>query len=223
MIAAAGMLGAGFVGGADGKRAWRTPANLFDPCGPAAQWPEIFVAPCTNWRRTDRLSRAVLLAAEGAVTAAALSESVRFTTALSLLSVHGCLDADARYRRGLSESAGIEPGLFVYTTPNACLGEVAIRHQLRGSSCAMSLFGVDLDDATWEAAIDPVSDGDAPAALVFVGEAVGLEAAALAFLEPVTHMTAYLLVAAPRSAGLPSTLDCAAWAERIIAAPVGAP
>lgn len=94
-----------------------------------------------TFRRLDALSRAVVLAAEAAGLATALPAELRAETAVLFETQLGCLDADLRFARSMA--AGLPEGpIFPYTLPSTSLGELALRHGLRGpSNCLCVLPG----------------------------------------------------------------------------------
>lgn len=94
-----------------------------------------FVDP--TFRRLDRLSRALVIAAGAAGVGKRLSAEERRDTALVLETERGCLESDLEFAAGLE--AGVVRGpLFPYTLPSTCLGELALRHSLRGPTYCLA-------------------------------------------------------------------------------------
>ncbi len=84
-----------------------------------------------TFRRLDRVSRALVLAGEAAGLARVIPRAFAASTGLSFETVLGCLDADLRFADSMA--AGMCDGpVFAYTLPSTCLGELALRHGLRG-------------------------------------------------------------------------------------------
>lgn len=64
-------------------------------------------------------------------------------TGLVISTLQGCLDIDLQFeqnRQGIPS-----PALFVYTLPNIMLGELAIRHQIKGEQCCFIDAPDDID------------------------------------------------------------------------------
>lgn len=55
---------------------------------------------------------------------------------------HGCLDTDLKYQHGISVPS---PALFVYTLPNVAVGELTIRHIIKGETCCLVSDNFDPD------------------------------------------------------------------------------
>lgn len=126
---------AGVVGTALEAVAWRNPD---DPLRSPRGFREVFDRADETYRRIDRISRALVLATEAAGLARAVPASARHDTAIVVESVSGCLDSDLHFAAGLA--AGIVNGpLFPYTLPSTCMGEVALRHGLRGPTVGLSI------------------------------------------------------------------------------------
>lgn len=134
---------------------WLDAERLCGSSGFARRWSELDApAPGTGrtfkaafgrsddtFRRLDALSRAVVLTAEAAGLATALPAALRAETAVLFETALGCLDADLRFARSMA--AGLPEGpIFPYTLPSTSLGELALRHGLRGpSNCLCVLPG----------------------------------------------------------------------------------
>lgn len=89
---------------------------------PDAAWAALFSASCPRFGRMDELSRLALMAVE--------LLGVEFTNkdevGLLLETQCGSLLADQQFLRTLS------PSVFTYTLPSTAIGEICIRHKLRG-------------------------------------------------------------------------------------------
>ena len=125
------------VAGTSGVRAeWR--ALGVEPPGDGRSFRAIFRRRDATFRHLDRASRALVLAAEAAGLGARLPREARDDTAVVVETERGSLEAD------LAFAASLEPGpargaVFAYTLPSASLGEVALRHGLRGPAICLSI------------------------------------------------------------------------------------
>lgn len=83
--------------------------------------------------KMDRLCQLGFLAAEVMLRGRALKEEYPpESVAVVLANRHSSLDTDVRYQESMS---GIpSPALFVYTLPNIVIGEICIRHQIKGEN-----------------------------------------------------------------------------------------
>ena len=93
-----------------------------DPSSGKVPW--VFDKPFPDFRRLDPLSRFVCLAVE------AIGEDFPTRTALVLATSAGCLHADRKFAASLETIPSA--GVFPYTLPSTCLGDVAIRHKIMG-------------------------------------------------------------------------------------------
>ncbi|MEO6596556.1 MAG: beta-ketoacyl synthase N-terminal-like domain-containing protein [Planctomycetota bacterium] len=91
-----------------------------------------------TFRRLDRVSRALVLASTAAGLDAVLPEGARAGCALVIETTLGCLDSDLRFAQSLGTGMCDGP-IFPYTLPSTCLGEIALRHGLRGPSLCLSI------------------------------------------------------------------------------------
>jgi hypothetical protein len=78
--------------------------------------------------KMDRLSKLGFLASEMLLKGKSLPES----TAIVLANAHSSLDTDIRYWQTTKSQAS--PSLFVYTLPNIVVGEICIRHRIKGEN-----------------------------------------------------------------------------------------
>ena len=152
-----------------------------------------------GYRRLDPLSRAAVL-----VTAAAgiPTDLDRDATAIVLATVYGCLAADRRYAGGLARGER-EPAVFPYTLPSTCLGEVALRHGLRGPSVCVSVAPGGEGEALREARAR-IAGGEASSALVLWGDALPPPIAAEIGIKTRLAMAACVLAQGQADARLPS-------------------
>ena len=103
----------------------------------------MFGRPDPTYRRLERLSRSLVLAAEASGLAQLLSPEEREVAAIVAESSIGCVEIDRRYTRSLADEV-VDAAIFPYTLPNTSLGEVALRHGLRGPTISMSVEDGDL-------------------------------------------------------------------------------
>ncbi|HEX5052334.1 MAG TPA: beta-ketoacyl synthase N-terminal-like domain-containing protein [Planctomycetota bacterium] len=98
----------------------------------------VFGRPDETFRRLDRVSRALVLASTAAGLDGLLSPEARAGCALVVETCLGCLDSDLRFAQSLGTGMCDGP-VFPYTLPSTCLGEIALRHGLRGPSVCLSI------------------------------------------------------------------------------------
>lgn len=103
-----------------------------------------------TYRRLDRVSRSLVLAAEAADVSGLLSPEERNDAALLAESHVGCVEIDRRYTDSLAGEV-VAAAIFPYTLPSTSLGEVALRHGLRGPTVSMSIEPPDAGACLWEA------------------------------------------------------------------------
>lgn len=103
-----------------------------------------------TYRRLDHQCRALVLAAQAAGIDDVLSPEQRHDAALITETWLGSIEADLRYTRLLREGL-VDAAVFPYTLPSTCLGEVALRHGLRGPTICMSVEPPQTGEALWEA------------------------------------------------------------------------
>lgn len=83
--------------------------------------------------KMDRLSQLGFVAAECLLQASpGKSEYPAESVAVILANAHSSLDTDVRYQESMSVIPS--PALFVYTLPNIVIGEICIRHQIKGEN-----------------------------------------------------------------------------------------
>jgi 3-oxoacyl-(acyl-carrier-protein) synthase len=116
------------------------PELQVEPPGTGRTFRALFHATDPTFRRLDRSSRALVLAAEAAGLRGLLRDEARDKTAIVVETERGSLDIDLRFARGLGPGPGpVEGALFPYTLASASLGEVALRHRLRGPAICLSI------------------------------------------------------------------------------------
>jgi 3-oxoacyl-(acyl-carrier-protein) synthase len=119
-----------------------------------------------TFRRLDATSRALVLAAEAAGIAAVLARVPAVAArdvGLVFETTLGSLDSDLAFAASLG--AGMPDGpAFAYTLPSTCLGELALRHGLRGPTVCLTTVPADRGVALREAAL-LLATGEVPLAV----------------------------------------------------------
>jgi len=90
-----------------------------------------------TFRRLNRQSRAIVFAALACGLDELLTDAEREATALVAETMRGSLEADLKYTRAL-DAGFVHAAVFPYTLQSTCLGEVALRHGLRGPTISLS-------------------------------------------------------------------------------------
>ena len=99
---------------------------------------ELFGRQDDTYRRLDRQSKSVVLAVAATGIDQLLTPELREETALVTETVYGSLEVDLRYTHFLE--LGVAHGaIFPYTLQSTCLGDVALRHGLRGPTISLSI------------------------------------------------------------------------------------
>jgi len=64
------------------------------------------------------------------------NQTIPETTAIILSNCSSSLDTDLKYQETIKDAANYfpSPALFVYTLPNIVIGEIAIKHKIRGEN-----------------------------------------------------------------------------------------
>ena len=165
----------GYGSSAFGRRPWLDGSG--QPCARPElmdiAWSSLFAAPCPRFGRMSPLARAGLMAVELLDPGfAALTDAQRTDTGVCMVSPSGPVETDLEFLRTLS------PAAFTYTLSAAVLGEVCIRHRLRGPGlCLMS--GGSGGRGVVEEAAERIALGEAAFMVCLACEAVGPEARAL--------------------------------------------
>jgi 3-oxoacyl-(acyl-carrier-protein) synthase len=153
LIVALGVVDAERLTGTAGvTRSW-TSLGVASPGG-GRTFRAVFDRTDETFRRLDRISRALVLAGEAAGITAAIAAAratpaevgIVFETSL------GSLDSDLRF--AASMAAGMCDGpVFAYTLPSTSLGELALRHGLRGPTVCLATVPSQRGAALREAAL----------------------------------------------------------------------
>jgi len=150
IVAAVGTVDAiGVAGTAGVAAAWGTLGVA--PPGNGRTFRALFARTDSTFRRLDPVSRVLVLAAEVAGLDRVLPLAARDDTALVVETTLGCLDTDLRFARGLARGL-VLGSIFPYTLPSAGLGELALRHRLRGPSLCLSISREEAGEALREGA-----------------------------------------------------------------------
>jgi hypothetical protein len=171
-----------------------------------------------TFRRLDRASRALVLAGAAAGLPEVLPAGRAADTGIVVETTLGCLDADLRF--AASMQAGMCDGpVFAYTLPSTGLGELALRHGLRGPTVCLSTTPAQRGVALREAAL-LLATGECD---VVVAGLVDVLATPCEGVEPGCR-TVLTVLASPRLS-LPAVApwpgeDAAAY-ERLLAAVMG--
>jgi 3-oxoacyl-(acyl-carrier-protein) synthase len=168
-VVALGLADAQGVAGTGGVRAEWSELGVEAP-GTGRTFRRLFHAPDATFRRLDRPSRALVLAAEAAGLGSVLPDDARRTTAIVVETERGSLDTDLHFMAGLAQGV-VAGAMFPYTLASASLGEVALRHRLRGPAICLSITAEQRGDALREA-IRLLEDGEARFALACSVEAL---------------------------------------------------
>jgi 3-oxoacyl-(acyl-carrier-protein) synthase len=126
----------GITSSAGWQRSWRELEA--EAPGTGSTFRALFGRPDATFRRLDRMTRALLLAVEACALDTHLSAAEREETALVVETVLGSLEVDLHYTRALSTGV-VRVALFPYTLQSTCLGDIALRHGLRGPTLSLSI------------------------------------------------------------------------------------
>jgi 3-oxoacyl-(acyl-carrier-protein) synthase len=195
-IAAIGVADARGVAGTAGVRVDWLELGVEAP-GTSRSFEALFQSSDATFRRLDRASRALVLAAESAGLPQVLPDSARDATAIVVETQHGSLEIDLRFARGLDRAA-IEGAIFPYTLPSASLGEVALRHRLRGPALCLSI-GPEEEGQALDEARRLLEEGEARFALACCVDALGAPCSRAA-----SALRAIAVLLALPEAGLPA-------------------
>jgi hypothetical protein len=98
--------------------------------------------------KMDPLCKLAFLAAETLLSGTQLTEvAASERTAIVFANRSSSLDTDRTYAGSIRDKSNYfpSPGLFVYTLPNIMIGEISIRHQLKGENAFFVTPGYDAD------------------------------------------------------------------------------
>lgn len=167
----------------------------------------VFGSTDDTFRRLDRVSRALVLAGEAAGITAVLAAARAAPTEVGMVfeTSLGSLDSDLRFADSMA--AGMCDGpVFAYTLPSTSLGELALRHGLRGPTVCLATLPGQRGQALREAAL-LLASGEVE---VVVAGLVDVLASARPSVEPACRAIVAVLVGAAFElpAGVPAV---AAW------------
>ena len=167
-LAASYMTPEGYGSNALGRRVWLDGQG--EPCSKALMdisWSSLFSSPCSRFGRMSLLTRLGLMAVELLdIGFAEMTEEQRTETGICMFSPLGSLATDIEFLREIS------PNTFTYTLPSSVIGEVCIRHRLRGPGlCLMS--GGSAGRGIVEEASERIAMGEAEAMLCLSCDAGG--------------------------------------------------
>ncbi len=111
---------------------------------------ELFGKTDDTYRRLDRQTRAIVLAVEATGLDRLLTPEEREHTALVTETICGSIEADLKYTHSL-EAGLVHAAIFPYTLQSTCLGDVALRHGLRGPTLCLSIDPAEKGEAMREA------------------------------------------------------------------------
>ncbi|MBL9079723.1 MAG: hypothetical protein JNL08_19635 [Planctomycetes bacterium] len=192
VLAAAALLDAERLVGTDGTRTSWSDLGVPAP-GDGRTFRAVFGRGDETFRRLDVASRALVLAAEALGLPRVLPAAHHDRTAIVLATTLGCLDADRQFAQSLGAEM-LDAPVFPYTLPSTCLGELALRHGLRGAGVCLSVAPDD-GGAGFAEAVRLLATGEADAVVAGVVD--------VSRADPATCAVTLALLAAPRL-GLPS-------------------
>lgn len=103
-----------------------------------------------TFRRIDPVSKALVLAAEAAGLSSVLRGDEAVAAGLVFETTVGCLESDLKFAHSMT--AGLCDGpVFPYTLPSTSLGELALRHGLRGPTICHAVTALQRGIALQEA------------------------------------------------------------------------
>ncbi|MBC8453828.1 hypothetical protein H8D64_02105 [PVC group bacterium] len=110
------------------------------------KWSTLFSSSCSRFGRMDPLSRLGLLTTElFDIDFANQSDEENNQTGFCMASNYGTISTDIKFLQNIS------PSTFVYTLPSSVMGEVCIRHKLRGPCLCLMSHGNDGQNVIQEA------------------------------------------------------------------------
>lgn len=134
-------------------------------------WSSMFAAPCPRFGRMSSLTRLGLMTVELLDAGfAGMTEAQRTDTGLCMLSPCGSLETDIDFLREIS------PGTFTYTLPSSVIGEVCIRHRLRGPGLCLMSAEENAGRGIVEEACERIAMGEAEAMVCLLCDAPGPDA-----------------------------------------------
>ena len=165
------------------------------------RWSHRFTSDAPRFSRLDGLSRVGLMAVE--LLAVDWSRLERERVGVCVESRFGSLATDVRFLETVS------PSVFTYTLPSTVIGEVCIRHRLKGPVLCL-IPGEEAGGRAIDAAVEWLRRGEAAACLCLACEAVDKKVAGLLPLADDSAargwQAAALLLGGPEGAGRRSPL-----------------
>ncbi len=154
-----------------GRRSWLdghgAPCNNKDLM--EISWSAMFSSPCSRFGRMSPLTRLGLMAVELLDAGLAeMTDEQRTNTGICMCSPFGSMATDIEFLRDNS------PNTFTYTLPSSVMGEVCIRHRLRGPGLCLMSEG-SAGRGIVEEAAERIFSGEAHAMLCLLCEARGAE------------------------------------------------
>ncbi len=164
------------------------------PCPPGPltfSWSDLFAStcprrpeaglksgPCPRFGRMDHLSRLGLAAVElMGVDFESMAPEEKDDVGVVMGTRAGCVSVDAQFWREHGEPGGPSPALFTYTLPSTVMGEICIRHGLKGPNLCVMLGE---DDSSVLAEADAwLRSGEADACVCLCCDAVDEAGAAV--------------------------------------------
>jgi len=155
-----------------GWRAWPSELHAALQRGEweALRWSQLFTSAAPRFSRLDGLSRVGLMAVE--LLAMDWSRLERERVGVCVESRLGSLATDLRFLETIS------PSVFTYTLPSTVIGEVCIRHRLKGPVLCL-IPGADARGRALETALEWLRRGEAAACVCLACEAVDKKVAGL--------------------------------------------
>jgi hypothetical protein len=167
----------------------------------ALKWSHLFTSEAPRFSRLDGLSRVGLMAVE--LLDVDWSRLERERVGVCVETRLGSLATDVRFLETLS------PSVFTYTLPSTVIGEICIRHRLKGPVLCL-LPAQEADGRAIEAAVEWLRRGEAAACVCLACEAVDKKVAGLSPLadDPAARgwQAAALLFSRPAGSGRESPL-----------------
>ena len=108
------------------------------PPGNGRTYRHLFGKQDQTFRRLDRQTRAIVLAAEACGIERVLTEREREGAGLLAETSHGSIEADMRFAQSLQKGL-VEAAIFPYVLQSTCVGDVALRHGLHGPMICLSV------------------------------------------------------------------------------------
>ncbi|MEI6971946.1 MAG: beta-ketoacyl synthase N-terminal-like domain-containing protein [bacterium] len=153
-----------------GLRPWPAALDRAHPGGwwESLRWSDFFGSECPRFGRADPLCKLTLIATELlAGRLAGLSDEEKSGVAVCLGTGLGSIATDCSFLQTRS------PSVFTYTLPSTAIGEICIRHKLRGPvRCFMT--AKDGCNAVMQEAIDLLDNGEAGSCLCIQCDAIGV-------------------------------------------------